>query len=317
MPKTITNINWHHAIVRSNELTSARYTLSTDAHRLLAVAIAQISQEDTQLTTFKMSTQQFIQFFSALKTDKNAIARIDKATDVLMSSFIKIKYKKGWLKMNLVHSCQLVKWSDSTIIKLKIDNDMLPYLIGVSWHFSAPKLENFKHFKKDQHFKLYSFFYSHLFKRSTPDISIKELRDILDIKKSQYQKIGHLKSRLLTPSITLINQVTDIHISVIEIKHERKIIAFKFQLSKQNSSKPIKATKSIKKTTVTRTIANPIFKAFWLSTQDYNWIVKNHGDDYAQQLLKFINSQSQKLTIKSPKNYLFGILKNKLLLDDN
>jgi len=73
---------------------SARYSLSTDAHRLLAVAIAQISKEDKSLKTYKITTQQFIQFFPTLKTDKNAITRIDKATDVLMSSFIKIKNKK-------------------------------------------------------------------------------------------------------------------------------------------------------------------------------------------------------------------------------
>ena len=73
------------------------------------LCIAQIRKDDSRLTTFKITIQQFIQFFPALKSDKNAIARIDKATDTLMSSFIKIKNKKGWIKKNLVQSCQLVK----------------------------------------------------------------------------------------------------------------------------------------------------------------------------------------------------------------
>ena len=180
------------------------------------LCIAQIRKDDSRLTTFKITIQQFIQFFPALKSDKNAIARIDKATDTLMSSFIKIKNKKGWIKKNLVQSCQLVKDIHWTTISIRLDNDMMPYLIWVSGHFSAPKLENLKYFKKDQHFKLYAFFYSHLFKGCTDDISIQTLRDILDIKKHQYQKVGHLKSRLINPSICLINQVTDIEIHMSE-----------------------------------------------------------------------------------------------------
>jgi len=70
--------------VRSNELTSATYTLPPDAHRILSVAISIIRQKDKQLHTYRIYVKQLIEFFPALKSDKNAIARLDKATDSLM-----------------------------------------------------------------------------------------------------------------------------------------------------------------------------------------------------------------------------------------
>ncbi|HAW51096.1 MAG TPA: hypothetical protein DCX54_02030 [Flavobacteriales bacterium] len=70
--------------MRSNELTSATYTLPPDAHRILSVAISMIRQEDKQLHTYRIYSKHLIDFFPALKSDKNAIARLDKATDALM-----------------------------------------------------------------------------------------------------------------------------------------------------------------------------------------------------------------------------------------
>lgn len=95
---------------------------------------------------------------------------------------------------------------------------MLPLLIGVNGYFSAPKLENIKLFKKDQHFKLHAYFYAYLYRHSTGVVTLSELRNILDIDNKQYKLVGHLKNRLLVPSINLINKVTDINVSIKDVK---------------------------------------------------------------------------------------------------
>jgi len=224
-------------MVRSNEYTAATYSLSADAHRILSVAISAIAQNDQCFTTYRIYVKELITFFPALHSDKNAMARIDKATDALMGSYIKIKQKNGWIKKNLVHSCQYNKNSGHPYVDIKLDNDMLPHLIGVNGYFSSPKLDNIRFFKKDQHFKLHAYFYSFLYRHSTGVVSIKDLRQILDIDKKQYQLVGHLKNRLLNPSIKLINDVTDINISTEEVKEGRKITGFIFNITK-NTDKP-------------------------------------------------------------------------------
>ena len=69
------------------------------------------------------------------------------------------------------------------------------------------------------------------------------LRDLLSIKKSQYKLVGHLKNRLLEPSIELINRVTDINVSCNSYKHGRRIAGFIFDIKKS----PIKNIDKIKK----------------------------------------------------------------------
>ncbi|NQY38206.1 MAG: replication initiation protein [Alteromonadaceae bacterium] len=49
-------------------------------------------------------------------------------------------------------------------------------------------------------------------------VTIEELRTILSVEKNQYKLVGHLKSRLLIPTINLINKVTDIKVSFEEDK---------------------------------------------------------------------------------------------------
>jgi len=91
-----------------------------------------IRQKDDQFHTYRIFTRQLIDFFPALKSDKNAIARIDEATDALMGSYIKIKKKNGWLKRNLIHSCQFYKNNGYAYVDIRLDDDMLPFLIGIT-----------------------------------------------------------------------------------------------------------------------------------------------------------------------------------------
>jgi len=79
---------------------------------------------------------------------------------------------------------------------------------------------------------LYAFFYSYLYRGNTGEISLSELRTLLSIKKSQYKLVGHLKNRLLEPSISLINRVTDINVSCMPYKHGRRIAGFIFDIKK-------------------------------------------------------------------------------------
>jgi len=51
--------------------------------------------------------------------------------------------------------------------------------------------------------------------------------------------VGHLKNRLLKPSISLINRVTDINVSCMSYKHGRRIAGFIFDIKKSVPKKTI------------------------------------------------------------------------------
>jgi len=72
--------------------------------------------------------------------------------------------------------------------------------------------------KKDQDFKLHSFLFSFVYKKETGVVSVEQLRDIFDLPTKQYTLIGHLKSRLLLPTVERLNKLTNLN---IEVKDEK------------------------------------------------------------------------------------------------
>jgi len=58
--------------------------LLPDAHRIISVAVSVINQNDLDFTTCRIYTKKLIEYYPSLKNDKNAIARLDEATDSLM-----------------------------------------------------------------------------------------------------------------------------------------------------------------------------------------------------------------------------------------
>ena len=319
----ITAIDWNKSLVRWNDFTAASYTLSPDAHRILAVAISAIAKDDQSFVTFRIYTKQLIDFYPALKNDKNAIARIDQATDSLMSAHIKIKQENGWLKRHLIHSCQFIKNNGHAYVDIKLNNDMLPYLIGVKGYFSAPKLENIRHFKKDQHFKLHAYLFSYLYRGSTGNVSIEQIREILDIDKKQYKLVWHLKSRLLLPSIEFINAVTDIKVIIKDVKHGRRIAGFKFDISKQLKvpaiTQPQLVSNKVNQSSPNLALAEQ-YKVIGVSASEFTQLSKkysqNHDQAYLEQLLIYAKYRNTKQTIDSMFKYLRGVLNNKPLIED-
>jgi len=317
--KNITKIDWHKRLVRSNDYASSSYSLTPDAHRLLAVAISLICKDDNEFSTYRITVKSLIEYFPSLKNDKNAIARVDKATDSLMWTYIKAK--NGWIKKNLIHSCQLTREPNFFYIDIRLDNEMLPFLINVTGYFSAPKLENLRYFKKDQHFKLYSYFYSFLFRGETWEVSIEEIRQLLAIDKNKYEQVGHLKNRLLVPSVKLINEVTDIYVSIREVKQWRKISGFIFQvinkvLAKRAIMSAVKILPPAKQSQWDEGSIAEKYSKWWLNQDEFQKLNIQKWPEYMQQLMTYLEYKARKIEITSAKKYLFGILNKNPDIED-
>jgi len=147
-------------------------------------------------------------------------------------------------------------------------------------------------------------------------VTIENLRNILDIDKKQYKLVGHLKSRLLIPSVKVINDVTDINISIKEVKHGRKIAGFIFNISNKSPGA------NNNKISTKSNIAAPEdrlpqeYLKLGIPETDYRILSKKHGATYLEQLLIYVKYKQSQIKIASLKNYLFGILKNKPALDE-
>ena len=64
------------------------------------------------------------------------------------------------------------------------------------------------------------------------ELTIKEFREYMAIPKKQYKLYGHLKNRVILPSITEINEHTDFYICAEERKERLKVVGICFHFAK-------------------------------------------------------------------------------------
>lgn len=125
-----------------------------------------------------------------------------------------------------------------------------------------------------------------------------------------------MKSRLLLPSIEFINAVTDIKVTIKDVKHGRRIAGFKFDISKQVKAQTTPEQKIDKaQPTTTHTALAEQYKAIGVSTFEFEKLSKKHSPNndqaYLKQLLIYAQYRTTKQTIQSMFKYLCGVLNNK------
>ena len=134
-------------------------------------------------------------------------------------------------------------------LKLKINRELKPFYLSLDW-YTKYQLKNIMQFKSTYSFRLYELLkqYENIGNRL---ITIDNLRIVLDIDKKYYPKYANLKQKVVNVVLKEINNNTDLHIEIEELKEVRKVIAIKFNI-KQNKARIEIAAGSIKEIYIKR-----------------------------------------------------------------
>ena len=208
-------------------------------------------------------------------SDSRFYREIDKITDLLMQRIIKIK-DIGNKEFEKYHWVEVVKYKNGNL-KLKINRELKPFYLSLDW-YTKYQLKNIMQFKSTYSFRLYELLkqYENIGNRL---ITVNDLRIALDIDKNHYSKYANLKQKVINVVLKEINNNTDLHIEIEELKEVRKVIAIKFNI-KQNKArieiaegsikeyltvqdKNINLVKTIIKTKVGEEISNRIANTFY------------------------------------------------------
>lgn len=122
------------------------------------------------------------------------------------------------------------------------------------------------------------------------------------------------------PTIKCINAFTDIKVTIKDIKHARRIVAFKFDITKQAKPKPAKPQKNLVAKTVNKVQPSSVlcekFKSIGVTHKEFTSLINKHEQEYLEQLVVYAKYRASKQTIKSMFKYLCGVLNNKPALED-
>ena len=214
-------------VVKHNDLIKSAYRLSLIESRIVLSCIAQVDSKGTlsHLDKFSISVDDIKDLLDA-EGEQNMYANL-KAALVRLSerwiTFLEPSSRSGERSTRWVHSVDYVPQSGS--IDLFFAPFIIPFLSEIKGNFTQYKVENVLNMKSSYGIRLYEILKSSM--KNDVILPVQWLRDTLELPES-YQRVGHLKERVLDPAIIEINKHTDMTASYTQVKRGRSISGFKF-----------------------------------------------------------------------------------------
>ena len=213
----------YRTVVKANELIQkSRFDLSLQQQKIILYLISQITPADKEFKCYEFSV---IDFCNVCGIDYNAG---DKYRDI-KRAIKDIADKSIWIKTQEDEETFL--WwvekpyinKNSGTIKIRLDEDMKPYLLQLKSNFTQYELIYTLQFKSKYTIRLYelikSIHYRELeeYKRVFKTENLKEL-----LNGEKYTEYRDFKKRVLLPSVKEINEHSDKELSINEIKKGKK-----------------------------------------------------------------------------------------------
>ena len=216
-------------IEQLNDLIMAQYEMSLFERRIFIAIIEQISNNLLEVGGMKvvpeiiLDARQIITN-SGLKGE-SAFVELQKATINLIKHVCKITEADGLLQVSLLSSAKYLKGKGQ--IKLRIDTNLHQYLLKLKNQFSIYSLEKLILFKSYYSQCLYELFRKLPKPNGTLTISVKQLRNILRIGASEYERYFDFKRYIIQQAQKEL-AIHDTSFDFKEKKQGKKVIALQF-----------------------------------------------------------------------------------------
>lgn len=231
----------HNTVVKANSLIQkSRFSLSTQQQKIVLFIISQIEPYDDEFKLYEFKITEFCRVCGIeIKSD---------IYDILRSQIKAISDKSLWIELE-DGSETLVRWIEkpyiskkSGTIRVKLDEDMKPYLLQLKEKFTEYELIYTLNFKSKYSIRLYEFLKSIHYKKLQPysqQFPIDKFQKLLD---SQYEDFKDFHTRVLKPAHKEINAYSDIHFEYSLIKEGRKVIAIVIMIETKEIADRLKIT---------------------------------------------------------------------------
>ena len=235
-------------VTKANDLIQkSRFNLSLQQQKIVLYLISQISPADDDLKTYSFSIPEFWRVCGIDdQSGKNHMA--------LKAALKEIRDKSLWVTLPDGRETTLA-WiekasiiSKSGVVKVKLDEDMKPYLLQLRGSFTSYELVYTLHFKSKYTIRLYelikSLHFRDLDEYTTRIYSVDELRRLLDAE--HYAEYRDFKRKALVPAINEINEFSDKTVSYDEAeKQGRKVLGIKFRIGTKDVLDRLEVRKKI------------------------------------------------------------------------
>lgn len=226
----------HRTVVKANELIQkSRFNLSLQEQKIVLYLISKISPLDSKFYLYDFSIIDFCRICGIDYTSGKNYEDIKKAIKDIADKSIYITLPNG--------TETLVRWIEkpyidrrSGRIKIRLDEDMKPYLLQLQRNFTQYELVWTLRFKCKYSTRLYELVKSihyHELETYSREYSLDEIRQLLGAE--NYTTYQTLKSRVLLPAVNEINRYSDKELDFEPIKVGRAVDRIRFTIATKDT----------------------------------------------------------------------------------
>lgn len=228
-------------VIKANEMIQKyKYTLSKSEMRVVNAIISNIRSPkyDTELNVMEFDIKEFCKLlgfgegeiggteYRLLKQTLRGLS--NKSSDYI--NFGKYETIVRWIEKPIFEP-------GSGIVKLKLDDDLKPFLLQASGTMQS-KLKYYFAMNSKYSMRLYELLKSWDGVKKK-EFEIEELRLSIDAIEKSYESFGKFKQRILDPSVREINEYTDLSISYTTKTRGRKVLAVVFDIARQTEKQVV------------------------------------------------------------------------------
>lgn len=235
-------------VTKANELIQkSRFSLSLLQQKIVLYLISQISPYDENFKIYEFSIQEFCRVcgidessgknYSALKEAIKEVA--DKSLWVILDEDEETLLR--WIEKPYINK-------KDGVIKIRLDNDMMPFLLQLKQNFTSYELIWTLHFKSKYTIRLYELIKSVHFHSLDPYDRIFDLEELKRLLGAEtYKTYQTFKERVLKRAVQEINEYSDKNLRYEVIKSGRSVSKIKFTISSKDSLEAARIRSDIEK----------------------------------------------------------------------
>ena len=192
-------MNKKSLVIQSNRLIEARYRLSIEEQKIVKILISQIKKDDEDFKSYEFRIKELAEFLGMEHTNTYGVLR--NVTRRLMTRVLEFynPETRSLLQASWLSSAEYREGQGT--VSLCFDPKLKPLLLQLKSYFTRYELEQIMQFRGQYTIRFFEFRKSFLGRKKTEvNFTLKELRDVLSLKKDEYDQFFDFKRRVLEPA---------------------------------------------------------------------------------------------------------------------
>jgi len=296
-------------VSKSNDLIEARYKLSLNEQRLVILLISIIQPDDDDFHDYDLRVSEFANMFG-IECVKDIHARVEEAARNLVGKRLDLSVGKEREYVAWFSHAKYVEGKG--VINISFHKSLKPYLLQLKNRFTQYKINSIVKFKSSYSIRFYELLKSYEYlgngERFYREFTLEDLRSFMGVEEGEYKNFGHLKSRIIEPSVKEINRYSDIFISSVEyIKEGRAVKKVRFTVEPKKNNLLENKLEIVEKTSSDDVL---VLIEFGIAEPTAKKWAKEYGKENILKACRFVRAKQAAGEVKDVPAYLAKTLKD-------